>query len=1385
MNKFRLRIRVSLLSLFLMIYLNTIASAAEIQVSAGTDAISTALSGSSAGDILILITDGGNYTESSALIVDKAITIKAATGLTAKPIWTTMGNNHITLQSNVVLEGIIFEGISNPDTAESAIINSATIPSDLTINGCEFRNFLDKCICKQDLKVGSFDSVIVANSIFSASEEAIVLEGDHPQGAGQHADNVPGALYLSVEKCTFYNLEGGAIKLEAYVAPGDPVLANINYVTINNCKGETVYLKEVDETSKVTNSVITNCNIAVKVKYSPADLKVTYCDLWGNTIDFDKSSNGGCSAGVGIFSHDPWYKDAVNGDFNYAWSQFSRASSEKTNIGDSRWTFYLDGPPRLAVNTLGSGSIQIAPVGPYTVGDVVDITALPNEGSELIGWYGDTLNANSQITMEAHRYVAAQFAPVGANIVDINGTFSGNVDWSVVAIELKGSGRITFEEAQNGGVLFATAPETLTVTTDTTLKAARNDLYLAIISTKGHSDGHPHNTQVVDEVKGLGLNWEHVATERGSRNQTVLNIYKAQGVPTGDDIVSATLHNFPAGFCIALTVVRYSGVDRVNPIGNILSQNVLGFNGPVVEITGYPKPDARAIPNARPDNTKYSVKLPVSESTVAAFIAHRNLTHTPGEGFKERDEFAVISGGNTNSISVVDNAANPPILLPAVADTISNALAGASDGDIFILTTDGGIYQEANTVVIDKSVTIKAAEGLTNPPTWTTGGNKHITLQSDLTLEGIVFEGLFNSINASSAIINGATTPNNLTINGCEFRNFSDEIIFTEFNEQICSFDSVFVNNSLFHNSGSGIMLNGDHPQGAGQHADNIPGAYYLWVENCTLYNLANEGIKLEPYVPPGPPAVAMINHVTVNNCGAEGVYVKEVGPSSKITNSIITNCGKGVVIKYMTSLEVTYSDVWGNGKDYDGGAFAGLGCFSHDPWFVDAANGDFRFMWAQIMNASSEKIQIGDSRWTAYDNGPPRLAVNTIGDGTITIDPVKEVYNVDDNVTLTAAPNAGAEFIGWIGDTLNAQGQVTMDAHKYVTAQFAPAGSKLIEFNGTFSNKVDWSVVAMELVPATGSQVTFAEIQTGKRLEVSGDTLQVATDSVVTAVSNDLYLAAISTKGHSYGHSHNCTQVDSIWGLGLEWKHVNSVRGTRNGTHLEIYMAQGTPTGDDKVSVIVHNFPAGFCIALSVVRYTGVHTATPIGNIISHNSIGFNSAGVEITGLPRPASSYDKPTYSVKLPVTGDAVCAFIAHRNVNHEAGEGFIERSEFWVESGGNTNSITLVDKGVLTSVSSTTEKGIPLAFDLSQNYPNPFNPETMIRYQLPKACDVKLVVFNLKGQKVATLYNGVQQAGYHTIRWNGLDDQQRTVTSGIYFYRLEADSYSKTYKMLFVR
>ena len=73
-------------------------------------------------------------------------------------------------------------------------------------------------------------------------------------------------------------------------------------------------------------------------------------------------------------------------------------------------------------------------------------------------------------------------------------------------------------------------------------------------------------------------------------------------------------------------------------------------------------------------------------------------------------------------------------------------------------------------------------------------------------------------------------------------------------------------------------------------------------------------------------------------------------------------------------------------------------------------------------------------------------------------------------------------------------------------------------------------------------------------------------------------------------------------------------------------------------------------------------------------------------------------------------------------------------------------------------------------LDQNYPNPFNPSTTIRYSIPQSGKVCLDIFNLKGQKVQTLINGIQDSGVHSVVWNGTDAKGRSVGSGVYFYRL---------------
>ncbi|MFO7659402.1 MAG: S8 family serine peptidase [Candidatus Cloacimonadaceae bacterium] len=88
-------------------------------------------------------------------------------------------------------------------------------------------------------------------------------------------------------------------------------------------------------------------------------------------------------------------------------------------------------------------------------------------------------------------------------------------------------------------------------------------------------------------------------------------------------------------------------------------------------------------------------------------------------------------------------------------------------------------------------------------------------------------------------------------------------------------------------------------------------------------------------------------------------------------------------------------------------------------------------------------------------------------------------------------------------------------------------------------------------------------------------------------------------------------------------------------------------------------------------------------------------------------------------------------------------------------------------------------------LSGNYPNPFNPETTISYSIKNSAEVSIDIYNLKGQKVRTLVSDKKAAGNHSVVWNGTDDSNKPVSSGVYFYRMQAGVYSSTRKMMLMK
>jgi hypothetical protein len=97
----------------------------------------------------------------------------------------------------------------------------------------------------------------------------------------------------------------------------------------------------------------------------------------------------------------------------------------------------------------------------------------------------------------------------------------------------------------------------------------------------------------------------------------------------------------------------------------------------------------------------------------------------------------------------------------------------------------------------------------------------------------------------------------------------------------------------------------------------------------------------------------------------------------------------------------------------------------------------------------------------------------------------------------------------------------------------------------------------------------------------------------------------------------------------------------------------------------------------------------------------------------------------------------------------------------------------------------QAGLPQTFALGQNYPNPFNPATEIHFDVAKASHVTIKIYNVMGQEIAKIADQRMDAGSYIARWNGNDVHGVTVSSGVYFYRMDADNFSEIRKMMLMK
>ncbi len=332
-----------------------------------------------------------------------------------------------------------------------------------------------------------------------------------------------------------------------------------------------------------------------------------------------------------------------------------------------------------------------------------------------------------------------------------------------------------------------------------------------------------------------------------------------------------------------------------------------------------------------------------------------------------------------------------------------------TQGDTLVLAD--GLYEEAYSIDFTKpGVCVKAAEGA-KPVIKLTGEWTVLDVQATTTFDGITFDA--GNV-AKYLIATTGVNPGTLTINNCEFCNWTYWALSNQF-EETASIDSVIINNTLFHDGAeAAISFNNKAPEGT--HSCN-----YFSLTNSTIYNVVSTEYAGIVHVSSNGEATGMqntiiIDHVTMYNLdGADlGIIAARKTSDLTISNTIIANPAEGERASYVyggVAENVIYYNVSQDGD------LTYTNCLTDDPKFVDAANGNFALAeGSPALTAGTDGKAIGDPRWNVVVEPEPVVYNVTVTAENGTVEGAGE-FEEGAEVTLTATPAEGYEFVNWTKD--------------------------------------------------------------------------------------------------------------------------------------------------------------------------------------------------------------------------------------------------------------------------------------------------------------------------------------------------------------------------------
>jgi hypothetical protein len=987
---------------------------------------------------------------------------------------------------------------------------------------------------------------------------------------------------------------------------------------------------------------------------------------------------------------------------------------------------------RLNVNTLGNGSVNINPPGGvYNAGTVVTLTAAPAPSFQFGGWSGALTGlANPRtITMNGNKTVTATFT--GGNAV----------------------GKVLHKETKVGY-----ASNALSVSTATPLLGANNQLYLAAISTKPQLG--------VTGVTGLGLNWAPVKFQCSGRNGNNVQLWMAQGIPAGNDAVTAAFSDSAANAIII--VARYFGTHATKPLGNVISGNTNGLDG---------------ICTNGVDNASYSFNMSTSANGSLVFSAAtmRSKTHSPGNGYTERAELQQGSGGNIISLAVEDK--NVPA---AGATTIDGSFNGVTDWAMvavevrpigaptsntkFTLTTNtvGSGTVSANPAPVAGSynsgtiVTLTAIpQGGTpgfkfsgwsgdinhsaNPATLNMNANKIVTAtftalppkQFKLTVNTFGHGSV--SLSPAGGLYNEHTKVALTAVpdSGFQFKGWGGDMLGSASPDTIVMDANKNVKAVFFGSLTHGQIVNEETQIGVSSKSATVTTSENLLAVEGDLYlaavaskpqlsviSVTGLGLNWTPVraqcsgrnisgveiwmAQATPGALISDNAVTatignpVSNMILAVTRYSGAHPTNPIGNIVSRNttgdlgaCAGGLDSpSYLLNLATTvkgalvYSAATMRSKTHA----PGVG-YTEQLDLMQGTGGNAVSLALEDKHFDAPATIVVDGKFNgAVDWAvaaleikprPYRLKINTIGPGSVSVNPADSLFAAGTVVTLTATAAAGFQFGGWSGDVNSSANPLTltMDANKTMTATFR-----------------------MPLDPNTN-------LAKNKPIIASAtDTTQPAKNAVDGDAKNTYWRSApVTTANPSAFLRVDLETPMPVGRVIIRWK---------SSYFAKIYELQ---VSNDDVS-----------------------WTTVLGNISGKK-------GSQEIKFPQTTARY------VRLNLTKNSTSSYR-------------ILELEIYIGSATAPKSVA--------EVSELAE--IPTEVFLAQNYPNPFNPTTAISYGLPQGVNVTLKVYNLTGQVVATLVNRYQEAGQHEVIFNA-----SRLPSGNYFMVLQAGDFKQVRRLVLMK